>query len=64
MQFVPADALEAQQMSATDPMMQSFSGLMRCLAAGDQIDMKRDSKTFPLKLTPVKDYVAQMSTAT
>ena len=62
-QFVPAAALAAQQMSATDPMMQSFSGLMRCYAAGDPIEMGETLKAFPVKLTSVKDYVGQLSVA-
>lgn len=59
-QFVPADALKAQQIAATDPMQQSFAGLMRCVAAGDAIEMKEMLKTFPVKLMSVKEYVQQM----
>jgi uncharacterized protein YbjT (DUF2867 family) len=59
-QFVPADALKAQQEAASDPMMQSFSALMRCYAAGDPIEMSETLKAFPHKLTSVKDYAAQM----
>ena len=59
-QFVPADALKAQQMAATDPMQQSFAGLMRCVAAGDAIEMRETLKTFPVKLMSVKEYVQQM----
>lgn len=60
-QFVPADTLKTQQMAADDPMMQSFSGLMRCYAAGDPIEMSGTLKAFPLKLTSVKDYAARMT---
>jgi len=59
-QFVPADALKAQQIAATDPMQQSFAGLMRCVAAGDAIEMKEMLKTFPVKLMSVKEYIQQM----
>ena len=58
--FVPADALKAQQEAATDPMQQSFSGLMRCYAAGDRIEMSETLKTFPIALTSVQEYVRQM----
>ena len=59
-QFVPADALKAQQEGASDPMQQSFSGLMRCYAAGDPIEMRETLKAFPFKLTSVKEYAKQM----
>lgn len=59
-QFVSADALKAQQISSDDPMMQSFSGLMRCYAAGDLIEMKEMLNAFPVKLMTVKAYAKQM----
>ena len=55
-QFVPAEALAAQQAAATDPMQQSFSGLMRCYAAGDSIDMRETLKAFPIQLTSVAQF--------
>jgi uncharacterized protein YbjT (DUF2867 family) len=55
-QHVPAEALQAQQAAATDPMQQSFSGLMRCYAQGDAIDMRATQKAFPLKLKTVEEY--------
>ncbi len=55
-QFVSAEALRAQQLAASDPMMQSFSGLMRCYAAGDPIAMVGMLRAFPLKLTSVKEF--------
>lgn len=57
-QFVSAEALKAQQIATSDPMMQSFSGLMRCYAAGDPIEMEAALKAFPIKLTSVKAYAA------
>jgi NADH dehydrogenase len=53
---VPEAALAEQQEAATDPMQQSFAGLMRCYAQGDAIDMKELLKAFPLELTSVRDY--------
>lgn len=60
LQFVPAEALKDQQMAADDPMMQSFSGLMRCTAAGDPIPMEETLKAFPIQLMSVKEYAQQM----
>ena len=55
-QHVPVEALEEQQKGATDPMQQSFLGLMRCYAAGDPIDMQETLKAFPVPLTSVREY--------
>jgi hypothetical protein len=57
---VPADALRAQQEGATDPMQQSFTGLMRCYAAGDPIEMGETLKAFPITLTPVSEYAQHL----
>lgn len=54
---VPAEALQAQQASVSDPMQQSFTGLMRCYAAGDPIDMSRLQKTFAVRLTPLSEFM-------
>ena len=55
-QHVPEAALEEQQKTATDPMQQSFSGLMRGYAQGDPVDMDELLKAFPIELTTVRDY--------
>jgi uncharacterized protein YbjT (DUF2867 family) len=55
-QFVPEAALEEQQNSATDPMQQSFVGLMRCYAKGDPVSMEETLKAFPVKLTSVREH--------
>ena len=57
-QHVAADALLAQQAAATDPMQQSFSGLMRCCANGDAIDMTATLQDFPVRLTTVEEFAA------
>jgi uncharacterized protein YbjT (DUF2867 family) len=62
-QYVSVEALEQQQREATDPMQQSFLGLMRCYAAGDPIDMRETLKTFPVQLTSVRDYARSVLTA-
>src|SRR5512140_197502 len=53
---VPSDALVAQQSAATDPMQQSFTGLMRCYANGDPIDMRATLRDFPISLTAVDEH--------
>lgn len=58
-QHVSAEALQAQQEAATDPMAQSFSGLMRCVAQGDPIDMGATLKSFPLRLRTVREYASE-----
>lgn len=62
-QHVPVQALEAQQAASTDPMAQSFSALMRCVAAGDPIDMRETLAAFPLMLTPVQEYARRVLAA-
>jgi uncharacterized protein YbjT (DUF2867 family) len=61
-QHIPEEALQAQQASATDPMQQSFAGLMRSYARGDAIDMHDVLETFPLQLTSVCEYAQTMGT--
>ena len=54
--YVPEAALLGQQEEATDPMQQSFAGLMRCYAMGDAIDMSSTLRAFPRQLTSVDSY--------
>jgi uncharacterized protein YbjT (DUF2867 family) len=61
-QYVPEEALQSQRDAAIDPMQQSFSGLMQCVAQGDPIDMKKTLKTFPIKLTSVRGYAEKVVT--
>jgi NADH dehydrogenase len=53
---VPAEALASQQSAATDPMQQSFTGLMRCYASGDAIDIRPTLRDFPVTLTAVDEH--------
>ena len=55
-QHVPVEALQAQQEAATDPMAQTFAGLMRCVARGDRIDMEAMLRAIPVPMTTVRDY--------
>lgn len=59
-QYVPMEALKEQLNAATDPMQQSFSGLMLAVAKGDPIDMDKTLKAFPIPLTSVKDFAKRM----
>ena len=62
MQFVPEEALLAQQAAAKDPMQQSFVGLMRCYAAGDPIEMADTLKTFAIRPKTVQQYARHFLT--
>lgn len=53
---VPTDQIEAQRASATDPMEQSFAGLMLRYAAGDPPDAPRVPPALELELTSVRDF--------
>ena len=61
-QHVPEEALEEQQKAATDPMQQSFTGLMRWYAQGDPVDMGETLKAFPVQVTSVEDYARRVLT--
>ncbi len=45
-EYVPEDALHAQHAAATDPMQQSFAGLMLYYAAGDVVEMADTLRLF------------------
>jgi uncharacterized protein YbjT (DUF2867 family) len=62
-QHVPESALAEQQESATDPMQQSFAGLMQWYARGDVVDMHETLKTLPVQLTSVRDYAQNVLAA-
>ncbi|HEX5809493.1 MAG TPA: hypothetical protein VFY25_12580 [Anaerolineales bacterium] len=61
-QFVPEEALLAQQTAATEPMQQSFVGLMQCYASGDRIEMSDTLQTFAIHPTTVREYAKQVLT--
>ena len=58
-QHVPVEALEAQRRAATDPLQQTFATLMLAYAGGDAIEMRETLRTFPVRLTSVRDYAAR-----
>jgi uncharacterized protein YbjT (DUF2867 family) len=55
-QHVPVETIQAQFTGSDDPMQQSFSGLMLCMASGDPINMHELLSRIPISLTSVKDY--------
>ena len=59
-QFMPQEAIEAQQAAATDPMQISFSALMRAVATGDPIDMSTTFQAFSVQPTTVEDYARRV----
>lgn len=57
-QHVPEDALRAQHGAGTDPLQQSFAGLMLYYAHGDAIEMADTLRRFPVKrLRSVREYL-------
>jgi uncharacterized protein YbjT (DUF2867 family) len=56
LQYVPEQALRAQKESATDPLQQSFAGLMLTYAAGAEVPMDKTLEQFSLRLSSVNDY--------
>jgi uncharacterized protein YbjT (DUF2867 family) len=54
---VPVEALRHQLETATDPLQQSFAGLMLQYAAGDAIDNSTSRSLFPFQMTSVSDFV-------
>ncbi|MEJ7827037.1 MAG: SDR family oxidoreductase [Segetibacter sp.] len=60
LQFVPKEALKAQKEAATDSLSESFAGLMMGCAEGSEIDMNTTLKTFPFKLTSVREYAQRV----
>jgi len=55
-QHVPEEALKEQRDMASDPLQQSFAGLMLYYSRGDTINMQQTLQKFPVQLTFVKDY--------
>ena len=56
-QHVPEEALKEQRETASDPLQQSFAGLMLYYSRGDVIDMKDTLQKFSVQLSSVRDYV-------
>jgi NADH dehydrogenase len=57
-QYVPEEALREQHSAATDPLQQSFAGLMLYQARGDAIDMTEALRALPVRnLKSVREYL-------
>ena len=55
-QNVPEEALKEQRESASDPLQQSFAGLMLSYSQGKIIDMQETLQNFPVQLTSIRDH--------
>lgn len=55
-QHVSEAALREQRESSSDPLQQSFAGLMLYYSRGDIIDMRKTLQKFPVRLTSIRDY--------
>jgi uncharacterized protein YbjT (DUF2867 family) len=55
-QHVSEEVLREQRESASDPLQQSFAGLMLYYSRGDVIDMRETPNKFSVQLTSVKDF--------
>jgi uncharacterized protein YbjT (DUF2867 family) len=55
-QHVPEEALREQRESASDPLQQSFAGLMLYYSHGHIIDMRATLEKIPVQLTSVRDF--------
>jgi NADH dehydrogenase len=60
---VPEAAIEAQWRGAPDPFTRTFSALMLGAARGDPVDARELERPFPISLTTVRDYVAELARA-
>lgn len=60
-EYVPVEALQAQQAAATDPLQESFAALMLAYAKGNALDMTKVLEAIPIQLTSVKAYAAQVT---
>ena len=55
-QHVPEEALREQRENASDPLQQSFAGLMLNYSQGSIIDMQETLPKFPVQMTSIRDY--------
>ena len=57
---VPLEALKEQKASATDPLTESFAGLMIGYANGTPIEMEKTLTILPVECTSVREYARMM----
>lgn len=53
---VPEEALRAMKAAATNPVEETFAGLMLFCAGGDEIDMRETLRRYPVRMTTVREY--------
>lgn len=53
---VPVETLRAMKAAATNPVEETFAGLMLFCAGGDEIDMRETLARYPLRMTTVREY--------
>jgi uncharacterized protein YbjT (DUF2867 family) len=56
-EHVPEEALKEQRETSSDPLQQSFAGLMLYYSRGDVIDMRETPHEFSVQLSSVREYV-------
>ena len=59
LQHVSEEQLRAQKEAATDPLQESFAGLMLSYAQGKVIDMRETLQKFPVQLNSVREYAGR-----
>ena len=60
-EHVPEEALRQQRETASDPLQQSFAGLMLYYSRGDVIDMRDTLDKFSVQLSSVRDFAQPSS---
>lgn len=53
---VPESALKEMKSKATNPVEETFAGLMLLCAGGDEIDMRETLRRYPVRMTTVREY--------
>lgn len=60
---VPEEALRAMKAAATNPLEETFAGLMLFYAGGDAVDMRETLRRFPTRMTTVREYAEGVASA-
>ena len=53
---VPEAALREMKAKATNPVEETFAGLMLLVAGGDEVDMRETLRRYPVRMTSVREY--------
>jgi uncharacterized protein YbjT (DUF2867 family) len=57
---VPEAALKEMKARATNPVEETFAGLMLFCAGGDEIDMRETLRLYPVRMTTVREYAERV----